>query len=102
MPTVHLYDSYNPQAGQLTNQQVIDRLPEARRPAAQALLSRYCEGFNLTLPCIPLFECKDNPYLTTEKKLVRLHPTGTMARAYTLTRAFPCACMPGRPLRQQR
>jgi hypothetical protein len=52
------------QARELTLAAVVDRLPPARRPAARALLERYCAAFNRGFPLVAqLHECQPNPLL---------------------------------------
>eukprot|EP00004_Rigifila_ramosa_P001109 TRINITY_DN1107_c0_g1_i3.p1 TRINITY_DN1107_c0_g1~~TRINITY_DN1107_c0_g1_i3.p1 ORF type:complete len:6204 (+),score=1430.96 TRINITY_DN1107_c0_g1_i3:1580-18613(+) len=66
------------EAAQITNQQAIERLPERDRPQAQAVLARFCEGFNRALPRIEfLYECQANPFRSRDGTAVDLSGTGT-------------------------
>lgn len=61
------------EAGEITNRQAIEQLPEDRQSTAHAIFSRYAAGFNRALPLLEnLYECQTNPFLSSDKMRVDL------------------------------
>jgi hypothetical protein len=55
-------------AANLTNLQLIQRLPEGRRADALKVLDKFCVAFNNTLPLVELiFECEENMFLKNKQ-----------------------------------
>lgn len=49
---------------EITNKDVIERLPTAKQAKAREVLTGYCAVFNKTLPAIELlYECNENPFI---------------------------------------